>query len=107
MHMKERGSYFCLTINTKRLFSFGRVNIINQLMPIIPIIVIAVTRRICKGFPSINKAGWKTKRKGIIKDTRPKRTASKPTEVGLAPAIPAAAKEATATGGVIAEIIEK
>src|SRR5690625_1141172 len=43
----------------------------------------------------------------MTKEANPIRTASSPTFVGLAPAIPAAANAATATGGVIAEIIEK
>ena len=100
---------FQLFSNTrvKKRAELGTPRIIIQQMTPIPAVLRSVTIIISKIDPSIRSAGFRTNINGIINETNPNRIASNPTFVGFAFAIPAAANEATATGGVIAEIIEK
>jgi hypothetical protein len=53
--------------------------------------------------PINNKPGWYMKMNGITKPASPRRTACRLNFVTSAPAIAAAAYEASATGGVIAD----
>ena len=48
-------------------------------------------------------AGVKQKKYGIKNPAKPSRVAQNPVSIGLAPESPAAAKAASATGGVIAD----
>ncbi len=62
---------------------------------------------ISTGLPIINRAGLYTKIKGTAKAAIANRTAVNPMDQKLAPAIPAATKAPTATGGVIKAMLAK
>ena len=68
---------------------------------------VKIATPMAKGVPIMIKAGENTKRTGMTYANHPKRIAAQPVAIEGALAIEAAAKAASAMGGVIIDIIPK
>ena len=76
-------------------------------MPSTPMMDVMQAVSRAAGSPCSMRAGWYTNMKGMTKATIPSLTEITPVFMALAPAMAAPEKEATQTGGVMAEMAEK